>query len=55
MLGLGHAILTSEPLIEDKPFAVALADDFILYYFNSSKQNLFSITSNKISIRIWVF
>ena len=27
MLGLGHAILTSEPLIEDKPFAVVLADD----------------------------
>ena len=27
MLGLGHAILTSEPLIGDEPFAVILADD----------------------------
>ena len=27
MLGLGHAILTGEPLIGDEPFAVALVDD----------------------------
>jgi UTP--glucose-1-phosphate uridylyltransferase len=27
MLGLGHAILTGEPLIGDEPFAVHLADD----------------------------
>jgi UTP--glucose-1-phosphate uridylyltransferase len=27
MLGLGYAILTAEPLIGDKPFAVVLADD----------------------------
>ena len=27
MLGLGHAILTSKPLIGDEPFAVVLADD----------------------------
>ncbi|AXE61735.1 UTP--glucose-1-phosphate uridylyltransferase GalU [Candidatus Thioglobus sp. NP1] len=27
MLGLGHAILTGEPLIENEPFAVILADD----------------------------
>lgn len=27
ILGLGHAILTSEPLIGDEPFAVILADD----------------------------
>jgi len=27
MLGLGHAILASEPLIGDEPFAVVLADD----------------------------
>jgi UTP--glucose-1-phosphate uridylyltransferase len=27
MLGLGHAVLTSEPLIGDEPFAVVLADD----------------------------
>ena len=27
MLGLGHAILTAEPLIGDEPFAVVLADD----------------------------
>ena len=28
MLGLGHAILTGEPLIGEEPFAVVLADDF---------------------------
>ena len=28
MLGLGHAILTGEPLIGNEPFAVILADDF---------------------------
>jgi len=27
MLGLGHAVLTGEPLIGDEPFAVILADD----------------------------
>jgi len=27
MLGLGHAILTGEPMIGDEPFAVILADD----------------------------
>ena len=27
MLGLGHAILTGEPIIGDEPFAVILADD----------------------------
>mgnify|MGYP000739963019 FL=1 len=27
MLGLGHAILTGEPLVGDEPFAVILADD----------------------------
>jgi UTP--glucose-1-phosphate uridylyltransferase len=27
MLGLGHAILTGEPLVGDEPFAVLLADD----------------------------
>ena len=27
MLGLGHAVLTGEPLIGDEPFAVVLADD----------------------------
>ena len=34
MLGLGHAILTGEPLIGDEPFAVVLADDFC--YSNES-------------------
>jgi len=32
MLGLGHAILTGEPLIGDEPFAVILADDLCDYY-----------------------
>jgi len=31
MLGLGHAILTGEPLIGNKPFAVILADDLCDY------------------------
>ena len=30
MLGLGHAILTGEPLIGDEPFAVVLADDLCI-------------------------
>lgn len=30
MKGLGHAILTAEPLIGDEPFAVVLADDLCL-------------------------
>jgi UTP--glucose-1-phosphate uridylyltransferase len=30
MLGLGHAILTGEPLIGDEPFAVILADDLCI-------------------------
>ena len=34
MLGLGHAILSGEPLIGDEPFAVVLADDFC--YSNES-------------------
>jgi UTP--glucose-1-phosphate uridylyltransferase len=34
MLGLGHAILTGEPLIGDESFAVVLADDLC---FNPSK------------------
>ena len=29
MLGLGHAILTGEPLIGDEPFGVILADDLV--------------------------
>ncbi|WP_435190450.1 UTP--glucose-1-phosphate uridylyltransferase GalU [Pseudothioglobus sp. nBUS_23] len=29
MLGLGHAILTGEPLIGEEPFAVLLADDLV--------------------------
>ena len=29
ILGLGHAILTGEPLIGDEPFAVVLADDLL--------------------------
>jgi len=34
MLGLGHAILTGEPLIGDEPFAVVLADDLCDYNGN---------------------
>ena len=35
MLGLGHAILTGEPLIGDEPFAVVLADDLCVCDENS--------------------
>ncbi len=35
MLGLGHAILTGEPLIGNEPFAVSLADD-LCTNFNAS-------------------
>jgi UTP--glucose-1-phosphate uridylyltransferase len=34
-LGLGHAILCAEPVIENEPFAVSLADDLI--YSNENK------------------
>ena len=35
MLGLGHAILTGEPLIGNEPFAVHLADDLCINDGNS--------------------
>lgn len=35
MLGLGHAILTGEPLIGNEPFAVILADDLCINKNNS--------------------
>ena len=35
MLGLGHAILTGEPLIGNEPFAVILADDLCINRNNS--------------------
>jgi UTP--glucose-1-phosphate uridylyltransferase len=35
MLGLGHAILTGEPLIGNEPFAVHLADDLCISNKNS--------------------
>ena len=34
MLGLGHAVLTAEPLIGNQPFAVILADDFCYCHKN---------------------
>ena len=43
MLGLGHAILTGEPLIGNEPFAVILADDLCDYGKNG-------ITSKMIEI-----
>ena len=43
MLGLGHAILTGEPLIGSEPFAVILADDLCDYGKNG-------ITSKMIEI-----
>ena len=29
-LGLGHAVLCAEPIVKDEPFAVVLADDFMM-------------------------
>jgi UTP--glucose-1-phosphate uridylyltransferase len=36
ILGLGHAILSGEPLIGDEPFAVILADDLCVNYGGDS-------------------
>lgn len=38
MLGLGHAILTGEPIIGDEPFAVILADDLCVAPLNQHEQ-----------------
>ena len=43
MLGLGHAILTGEPLIGDEPFAVILADDLCDYDDNGIISQLIEI------------
>jgi UTP--glucose-1-phosphate uridylyltransferase len=43
MLGLGHAILTSEPLIGDEPFAVHLADDLCISDNNSVLSQMIEI------------
>jgi len=43
MLGLGHAILTGEPLIGDEPFAVVLADDLCDCYENGVIAQLIEI------------
>jgi len=43
MLGLGHAILTGEPLIGNEPFAVVLADDLCDCYENSVLSQLIEI------------
>jgi UTP--glucose-1-phosphate uridylyltransferase len=43
MLGLGHAILTGEPLIGDEPFAVILADDLCNYDENGVISQLIEI------------
>jgi len=43
MLGLGHAILTGEPLIGDEPFAVILADDLCSFNENGVISQLIEI------------
>ena len=45
MLGLGHAILTGEPLIGDEPFAVILADDLCYSDENGVISQLINIHS----------
>tara|TARA_B110000003_G_C16609074_1_gene518685 strand:+ start:336 stop:1166 length:831 start_codon:yes stop_codon:yes gene_type:complete len=51
MLGLGHAILTGEPLIGDNPFAVILADDLCINSNESVlKQMLKVFNKHKCSI-----
>ena len=39
-LGLGHAVLCAKPVVGDEPFAVLLADDFMLQEQSSSTQDL---------------
>jgi UTP--glucose-1-phosphate uridylyltransferase len=43
MLGLGHAILTGQPLIGNEPFAVILADDLCSYSMNSVTAQMIQI------------
>ena len=43
MLGLGHAILTGEPLIGDNPFAVILADDLCINSNNSVLKQMIEV------------
>ena len=43
MLGLGHAILTGEPLIGNEPFAVILADDLCDYNDSGVISNMIDI------------
>jgi UTP--glucose-1-phosphate uridylyltransferase len=51
MLGLGHAILTGEPLIGDEAFGVILADDLCMSNSSSVMQQLIKIyTKYKCSV-----
>ena len=43
MLGLGHAILTGEPLIGNNPFAVILADDLCINSNNSVLKQMIEV------------
>jgi UTP--glucose-1-phosphate uridylyltransferase len=43
MLGLGHAILTGQPLIGNEPFAVILADDLCINYSESVLSQMMNI------------
>jgi UTP--glucose-1-phosphate uridylyltransferase len=43
MLGLGHAILTGEPLIGSNPFAVILADDLCINSNNSVLKQMIEV------------
>ena len=43
MKGLGHAILTGEPLVGDEPFAVVLADDFCVHEPNSVLEQMVAL------------
>jgi len=43
MLGLGHAILTGQPLIGNQPFAVVLADDLCINSDNSVLKQMLKV------------
>ena len=51
-LGLGHAVLCAERLVGDEPFAVLLADDFIISEGNGTTSDLVDafLKSNKTQI-----
>ena len=62
-LGLGHAILWAERAVSNEPFAVILADDFLISYQNKTISNLMKahgfsgknqLSVMPINFKVWV-